>query len=272
MQKPVKIITPEPPTLREYWFELKKYRSLIWVFAWQEVKVQYAQTKFGLLWAVFRPLFVLLVFTALFKYLLKVQTQSPYHLFAFAGMIAWNYFQNIVNNCSGAIMQKQHLIKKMYFPKMILPLSKLLVVSVETGISILLMLVFMLVDIEFFSLRIITLPLFVFLNICCGMAVALWMNALNIRFRDLLQIVPTVVGIGIWFTPVFFPTTIIPPQFNFFLYANPMAGVIQGYRFALLGEPFPVWQYWITIALSFIFCLWGAWYLTRVEDKIAEYV
>lgn len=271
MQKPIKIITANPPTIAEYWREMKKYRSLIWVFAWQEIKVQYAQTRFGLLWAILRPLFVLLLFTVLFKYLLKVQTESPYHLFAFAGMIAWNFFQQIANNASTAIMQKQQLIKKMYFPKLILPLSKVIVASVEAGVSLLIIGVFMLFDIEVFSLKILSLPVFILLTVLCGLAIAIWMNALNVKFRDLNQIVPTIIGIGIWFTPVFFPTTIIPPQFNIFLYMNPMAGIIKGYRFALLGEPFPEWQFWITIGFTIVLCLIGTWYLTQVEDEIVDY-
>jgi lipopolysaccharide transport system permease protein len=271
MQKPVKIITPDPPTISEYWRELIKYRSLIWVFAWQEIKVQYAQTRFGLLWAVLRPMFVLLLFTVLFKYLLKVQTQSPYHLFAFSGMIAWNFFQQIVNTASTAIQQRQSLIRKMYFPKLILPLAKMLVASVETGVSLLLMGIFLLWDVHLVSIKIFALPLFVLLTVFCGLSIALWMNALTVRYRDLHQIVPTIVGIGIWFTPVFFPTTIIPPQFNIFLYLNPMAGIIKGYRFALLGEAFPEWQFWIAIAITFVVCLSGAWYLSQVEDEIVDY-
>ncbi|MBX2903735.1 MAG: ABC transporter permease [Chitinophagales bacterium] len=271
MQKPIKVITANPPTIAEYWREMKKYRSLIWVFAWQEVKVQYAQTKFGLLWAILRPLFVLLLFTVLFKYLLKVETTSPYHLFAFAGMIAWNYFQQIVTLASSSIVQRQNLIRKMYFPKLILPLAKVVVASVEAGVSLLILMLFMLLSPEVWSINFLLLPLFILLTAVSGLAIALWMNALNAKFRDLNQIVPTVIGVGIWFTPVFFPTTIIPPQFNIFLYLNPMAGIIKGYRFALLGEAFPEWQFWISISFVAILCAIGAWYLTQVEDDIVDY-
>jgi lipopolysaccharide transport system permease protein len=130
-QKPVKIITSEPFTIAEYWRELLKYRSLIWVFAWQEIKTTYAQTYFGIAWVVLRPLMILSIFTVLFNYLLKIETTSPYYLFAFSGMIAWNFFQNIASSASSAIMQKQNLIRKMYFPKMVLPLSKVLVAGVR---------------------------------------------------------------------------------------------------------------------------------------------
>lgn len=269
--KPVKVITPDPLSISEYWNEMVKYRSLIWVFAWQEIKTQYAQTYFGLAWVVLRPLVILSVFTVLFNFLLNIKTSSPYFLFAFSGMVAWNFFQNIASNASTAIVQRQNLIRKMYFPKIILPLSKVLVAMVELGASLLILGVMMMVVLHFPGVGILTLPLFVALNIMCGLAVAFWMNALNVRYRDLNQIILPLLGIAIWFTPVFFPTTIIPPQYHFLVYLNPMAGIIEGYRFALLGEPFPVWQYFPAITTIVLLALAGCWYLTRVEDEIVDH-
>lgn len=271
IDKPVKIITSSPPSILAYWQDLVKYRSLIWVFAWQELKTQYAQTYFGVAWAVLRPLVILSVFTVLFNNLLNIQTTSPYFLFAFSGMIAWNFFQNIASNASSAIMQRQSLIRKMYFPKMILPLAKVLVAGVEAVVSLAIILVMMVVMWHLPTGNIFALPFFMFLNICCGLAVAFWMNALNIRYRDLNQIVIPLLSIGIWFTPVFFPTTIIPEQYHFLVYLNPMAGVIEGFRFALLGEPFPEKWYFLSIALTILIFITGAWYLTRVEDEIVDY-
>lgn len=269
--KPVKVITPDPLSIREYWNEMVKYRSLVWVFAWQEIKTQYAQTYFGLAWVVLRPLVILSVFTVLFNFLLNIKTSSPYFLFAFSGMVAWNFFQNIASNASTAIVQRQNLIRKMYFPKMILPLSKVLVAVVELGASLLILSVMMIVVLHFPGAGVLTLPLFIALNIMCGLAVAFWMNALNVRYRDLNQIILPLLGIAIWFTPVFFPTTIIPPQYHFLVYLNPMAGIIEGYRYALLGEPFPAWQYFPAVAIIVFMALLGAWYLTRVEDEIVDH-
>ncbi len=269
--KPVKIITPEPLSIREYWSEMLKYRSLIWVFALQEIKTQYAQTYFGIAWVVLRPMVILSIFTVLFNYLLNIQTTSPYYLFAFSGMIAWNFFQNIASTASTAIMQKQNLIRKMYFPKLILPLAKVLVSGVEALVSLAIIFVMMLVEWHPLSWKIFSLPFFIALNIFCGLMVAMWMNALNIRYRDLNQIVTPIIGIGIWFTPVFFPTTIIPPQYHFLVYLNPMAGIIEGYRFALLGEAFPNGWCFISIAVMTALFFAGTWYLTRVEDEIVDY-
>lgn len=267
----VKIITSKPISAKEYWKEIIKFRSLIWVFAQQELKTMYAQTYFGILWTVIRPLVTLMIFTIIFKFFLHVATQTPYYLFAFTGMIAWNLFSNITNNASTAVIQKQNLIRKMYFPKLILPLSKIIVACVEAGISFVILLLLMAYERVGFSVNLFMLPIFILLNIVCGYAVAVWMNALSIRFRDLNQILPTIIGIGVWVTPVFFPTTIIPAGYEAFVYANPMAGIIKGYRFAILGEPFPEFLYWISIFVMLLVMFIGTWHFSRVEDSMVDY-
>lgn len=270
-QKPLKVITPDPPTIGEYWADMMKYRSLIWVFALQEIKSMYAQTYFGLLWSVFRPLITLAIFSIIFNFFLKVPTEKPYYIFAFAGMIGWNFFSQITNSASTAIVNKQNLIRKMYFPKLVLPLSKVLVSGVDFLVSLVIIFLMLAFEGGMFGWHTLSLPLFVLLNILCGLAIALWMNSFNIRFRDLHQIIPAIIGIAIWVTPVFYPTTIIPQGYEVFVYANPMAGVIKGYRFALLGETFPEWQYWISISVTSLLAIIGAWYLSQTEDQMVDY-
>lgn len=263
-------INSDSITIREYWSRFLKYKSLVWIFAWQEIKTQYAQTYFGVFWAVLRPLIILSIFTVLFSYLLKIQTASPYILFAFTGMIAWNLFSQIAANASSAISLRQDLIRKMYFPKIILPLSKTLVASVDTLVSFA-MLFLIAAFLRFpLSWHILLLPFFLFLNICLGLAIAIWMSVLNIRYRDLQQIVMPIISIGIWFTPVFFPTTIIPEQYHFLLYFNPMAGIIAGFRYAILGEAFPDVYYWISFGVVLVLTILAVWSLIRVEDEIVD--
>ena len=159
----------------------------------------------------------------------------------------------------------------MYFPKLILPLSKVLVAGVEAFVSLLIIFSMMLYESYPVSVNLLAFPVFLLLNICTGLAIALWMNALNIRYRDLNQIVMPIINIGIWFTPVFFPTTIIPQQFHWLVYLNPMAGIIEGFRFALLGEAFPDRWYFISITFTIALFLSGIWYLIHVEDEIVDY-
>jgi lipopolysaccharide transport system permease protein len=267
-----KIISAEPATLIAYFQTFMKYKNLVWVFAEQELKTTYAQTYLGLFWAILRPLFTLLIFTLIFKHFLHVPTKSPYHLFAFTGMIAWNFFSQIVGNASSAIIQKQSLIRKMYFPKIILPLSKTVVVSVETGISFIILFILFLIDYTPISSNIFWLPLFIVLTAICGFSIAVWMNTMNVKFRDLNQILPAIIGVAIWVTPVFYPTTIIPQEYSFLLFFNPMAGIIKGYRFAILGEGFPEWQYWVSIGTTLVLAITGVWRLSRVENEMVDYI
>jgi lipopolysaccharide transport system permease protein len=267
----IRVITAKPYTLREYFGLMRKHQSLIWVFALQEIKTMYAQTYLGIVWSVVRPLITLLIFTVIFKFFLNVKTQSPYYIFAFVGMMAWNLFAQIATQASTAVMQKQQLIRKMFFPKMILPLAKTIVVSVEFGVSLAMLLLFMIYERMVPGMHLLAFPFFVILNVVVGLAIAIWMNALTIRLRDLNQLVPTIIGIGIWVTPVFFPTTIIPEQFNVFVYLNPMAGVIKGYRYALLGEAFPEPAYWWSMAIFAILFLVGIWCFIQAEDDMVDY-
>jgi lipopolysaccharide transport system permease protein len=248
-----------------------RFKGLMWIFAQQELRGMYAQTYFGLFWAIIRPLFTLAIFTVIFRFFLKVPTQSPYYLFAFTGMIGWNLFSQIAINASTAILQKQSIIRKMYFPKIVLLFSKVIIAIVEAGVSLMVLLGFMLYEKVPIGFNFLTLPFFVLFTITCGLSIAAWMNALNIRFRDFNQIIPTIIGIGVWLTPIFYPTTIIPKNFNFFVYANPMSGIIKGYRYALLGEPFPEQSFWWAIGASFIIALAGLLYFSMVEDRMVDY-
>ncbi len=267
----LKIFSSEPISVYNYFKELVKYKSLIWILARHELKSMYAQTYFGILWSIIRPLVTVGIFTIIFKFFLHVSSQSSYYLFAFAGMIAWNLFSNIALNVSNAIMQKQTMIRKMYFPKIIIPLSKLIIASVEAMISLAILFIMMAFERVPLSSGLLVLPLFILLNVICGMAVGIWMNALNIRFRDLNQIVPTFVGIGVWLTPVFYPTTIVPREYDFIVYLNPMAGIIKGYRYSLLGEPFPELNYWYALITVSLILVIGIWYFIRVEDTMVDY-
>lgn len=266
------MITPEPMAFSAYWRQVLQFRSLILVFATQEIKKQYAQTYFGILWSFLRPAITLLIFTVVFEQFLQVPTASPYTLFAFSGLIAWNFFTAIVQNASGAILARQELIRKMYFPRLILPLAKVLVAGIDFVVSLGIILCLFFYYQRLPGLHLFSLPIFIFLTICCGLAVALWMNALTIRFRDLQQFIPPLIGLAIWVTPVFYPSTIIPEKYSFFLYANPLAGVIKGFRYALLGEPFPEWPYWIAMGACVLLTISGSWFLSKKEDMIVDYI
>ena len=268
---PVRVYHSSPSSMMEYLSDFVKNRHLLSVLAWQEIRGIYAQTYLGLFWAVLRPLLLTLIFTIFFKGLLNIKTQSPYYLFAFTGMISWTFFSTIANQASGVMIQRSDLIRKLHFPKLVLPLYKILVASVETGVGIIILIAMVLLAGIPIHPGIIALPFFIFLNICCAFMLVVWVNALSFKFRDLTHLMPTLIGTGIWLTPVFYPTTILSANLNSLMYLNPMAGVIQGFRYALLGEPFPAWPFFISFGVVLVISLAGIWYLIQVEDGIADY-
>jgi lipopolysaccharide transport system permease protein len=271
--KPLKIVKPGISSVSEYLSEMWKYKNLVLVFAQQEFKVQYVQTRFNWLWVVFRPLMVLALFTFIFGKLITIPgVHYPYPLFAFSGLIIWNNFGFLINNAGNAVMSSQNLVKKIYFPRIILVFSKALVGLIEVSTSILLLIA--LIVLLRYPLRpqILFLPFFIIISLVPGLAVAIWMNALTIRNRDLNHFVPILLGFVIWLTPVFYPVTLIPAEYSFILYLNPIAGAIQGCRWAVLGDAFPNIMFLPSVIGSFVFLLAGFLTFIRVDSDLADYI
>ena len=272
-EEEIKVIKPGTAGLFSYLGEVWKYRVLIYTFARQELKVQYSQTALGFAWAILRPLMVVMVFTFIFSQVIPIKNLGvPYPLFAFSGLIAWNYFSYVVSNAGNAVIAGQQLIRKVYFPKIILLLSKSLVGLVEFAISFVLMLIIGM----FMGYRptwtIIYLPIFIVMNLFMGLTVAIWLNALNVRFRDINQFVPQLIGFLIWLTPVFYPGTMIPEKYSVVLYANPLAGIIQGYRDCILAERWPLQPYFPAFAVVAAVMVVGLLVFIKAEDEMADYL
>ncbi len=256
--------------------DLKKlltYRALIYIFAIRDIKVQYAQTFLGVLWSLIQPLTALFIFTFFFSYIVKVDTGGiPYSLFAFSGMISWYFFSSLMAQTGTSLMQSQYLIRKIYFPKLILPISKSLSCFVEFGISLLLLLVMMLVWGYVPTLSILWFPVVILLNIITGLSVGLWLSALTVRYRDFYHIIPYLINFGIWLTPVFYPATLIPQKIHFLIYLNPMAGIVSAYRWCLLGGSMPSGYYLISLGIVLFIFITGLFYFKKIEDQIADLV
>jgi lipopolysaccharide transport system permease protein len=272
-REPIKTIRPGKNSVKEYIAEVWHYRNLILVLTKQEFKVQYVQTRFNLLWAVLRPLFVLAIFTFIFDRMIHIPgLQYPYPLFAISGLIIWNNFSFMVNNAGSVIISNQQLIKKYYFPRIILIFSKTLIGLIEVGITFLLMVILMLIWQHPIPLQVIFAPVFVVLGLVSGMGLAIWLNALTIKFRDLHQFVPTLIGFLIWLTPVFYPATLIPSDFSFVAFFNPIAGVIQGFRWTVLGDPFPSIWYLPSFVVSLGMLFSGFLIFIRSEAELVDYI
>ena len=262
----------KPDTFISYLQKVWKYKSLIITLAKRDLKIKYAQTLLGLAWTIAQPLMGLLLFTFFFSQVVKIEVPGGnYVIFAFSGMIGWYLFSHIVYQSSTSLLQAQDLLNKIFFPKMILPIAKVMVGLVDFGVSFVLLLLLMIIFGVVPHWQIVFLPFFVLLNILVGLSVSLWLSALSIKYRDLQHIIPYFINFGIWLTPVFFPVNMIPSEFKQFMYLNPMAGIIEGYRWCVLGLDFSPY-YFIGIGLSGIILLAGFTFFQRTEDKMIDVI
>jgi lipopolysaccharide transport system permease protein len=234
------VITSQPDDLFEYTRKIWKYRALILVFAKRDLKVKYAQTFLGLGWTVLQPLTALLIFTFFFGYVLKWKVEGlAFPLYVLSGLLGWNFFSYIVYQGTSSVQDSSNLIKKIYFPKVILPLSKVCVSLVELSITVLLLIPLMIWHEQPVSIRLFLIPIVLLFNSVIALFVVFTISSLAYKMRDLFHLVPYVMYFGIWVTPVFFTKSLLPEQINFIWFLNPMASVVELWRWCL----FPQWQF-----------------------------
>lgn len=244
---------------------------MILTFAKRDLKVQYAQTFLGLLWTVVQPLTSLLIFTIFFSGLIQLKgIHVHYSVFAFSGILVWNNFSYIVSKVGTSLLENQHIIKKIYFPKLILPISKVLVSWVEFTVSFMLLVILLLLFHEPVSVRMFAIPFVLLLNALLALSIAIWLSALAARYRDFHHLIPFLIGFGIWLTPVFYPTTIIPPKYDFLIYLNPVAGVIGLLRWIITGDEVKLLHFLPTFVFCTLLLLSGYHYFIKIEKKITD--
>lgn len=269
----MKKITSSQLSWADYCSRIWSYRHFLLTLALRDVKAKYAQTVLGMLWVIIQPLTGLAIFTLFFQELIPLDTGNiPYPVFAFTGIVAWYYFAFIVTAAGNALTEGQELIKKIYFPKIILLLAKVLVGFVDFGITFLLLILTLVATGHPIMWTMLLVPVFLFLNILSGLAIALWLSALTFRYRDFYHIIPYLVNFGIWLTPVFYPGTIIPEAYNWALFINPLAFVIAGFRWALLGDVLPSIYYLVSLIPVLFLFFTGLLYFIRVERKIVDFL
>jgi len=253
--------------------ELIKYKDLFFILAWRDLRVRYAQTFLGLLWAFIQPLATLLIFVVIFGRALDVKTGDiPYPVFALAGMSAWSYFAFVLNQSGTSIIGAQDMVKKVYFPRLVIPLSKAVVGFVDFFITFIFLMGLMIYYQVSLTANIFYFPLFFLLNVLAGLAVGIWTSALTIRFRDFQHVIPFVIQIGLYATPIAYPSSLIPEKYQVLYFLNPMAGVVEGYRFSLLGTDFMAELSYISFALIIVLFITGLFYFKRVERVMADLV
>ncbi len=257
--------------------ELLHYRDLFYILAYRDLRVRYAQTFLGLLWAVLQPLATLTIFTIVFGRAVKVDTGGvPYPLFAITGMAAWTYFAFVMKESGNSIISAQGMVKKIYFPRLVIPLSKAVVGFVDFGIALLFMTILMLVYQYPLVPQLVFLPVFILLTIFSALSVGIWLSALTIRYRDFQHVVPFLVQFGLYATPTAYPASAIidnlPKWATVIYYLNPMAGVVEGFRWCLLGGTPPSQYAFLSFSLVAVLLVSGLFYFKRVERVMADIV
>jgi len=224
-------------TAGQYWRDLWTYRELFYFLAWRDILIRYKQTAIGITWALIRPFLTMVVFTIVFGKLAKMPSEGvPYPILVFAALLPWQFFSNSFSDSSNSLIDNSNLISKVYFPRLVIPTSSVIVSFVDFVISATILFTLM-VWYDFWpTWRIVSLPLFIMIAFATAMGAGLWVAAMNVKYRDFRYVVPFIVQFGLYISPVGFSSTVIPEKWRLIYYLNPMVGVIDGFRWAILGE------------------------------------
>jgi lipopolysaccharide transport system permease protein len=224
-------------TERHYWRDIYRYRELFWVLAWRDVSVRYKQSVFGLAWALVRPFLTMVVFTVVFSKVARLPAEgaAPYALMVFAGLLPWQFFASALTDSSNSLIGNANLISKVYFPRLIVPTAAVVTSFVDFLISFIILIALMLWYHFLPGWQMLTLPLFVIMAFMASLGPGLYIAALNVKYRDFRYIIPFVVQLGLYVSPVGFSSSVVPEEWRLLYALNPMVGVIDGFRWAILG-------------------------------------
>jgi lipopolysaccharide transport system permease protein len=262
-------------TERQYWKDLWKYRELFYFLAWRDILVRYKQTVIGFAWALIRPFLTMVVFSVIFGSLAKLPSEGvPYPILVFAAMLPWQFFANALSECSNSLIGNANLISKVYFPRLIVPTSAVIVSFVDFLISGIILLGLMAWYNFVPSWRIFTLPGFIAIAFAASMGAGLWLAALNVEYRDFRYVVPFIVQFGLYISPVGFSSGIVPAQWRLVYSLNPMVGVIDGFRWAILGGESVIYMPGFLLSVGLVgVLLWsGIWYFRKMERRFADVI
>ena len=262
-------------TERHYWQDLWGYRELFYFLAWRDILVRYKQTVIGLAWALIRPLLTMIVFVFVFGKLAKLPSDGvPYPILVFAALLPWQFFSNAFTEAGNSLISNANMISKVYFPRLVVPTSAVIVSFVDFLISGIILVGLMLWYGFAPDWRILTLPLFIFIAFAAAMGAGLWIAALNVKYRDFRYIIPFVVQFGLYVSPVGFSSNIVPEQWRLLYSINPMVGVIDGFRWAILGGNTQL--YWpgflLSLALVLVILVSGIIYFRKTEKTFADVI
>jgi len=265
---------------RNYWKDLWRYRELFYILSWRDIKVRYKQTIIGVVWSVLRPLLTMLIFTFVFGQIAKFPAPEgiKYALLVFAGLLPWQFFATGLSEASNSLIGNERLISKVYFPRMIIPASSVITSLVDFLISLGLMFALLIWYKVMPSVNLVFLPLFIVMAFIASFGVGLWLTSLNVKYRDFKHVVPFLVQIGLYLSPVGFTSEkaaeIIPEKYRLLYYLNPMAGVIDGFRWCFFGEKTPLnfSGMMVSLAVMMFFLFIGIRTFRKMEKSFADLI
>ena len=260
---------------RNYWRDLFRYRELFYFLAWRDVLVRYKQTVIGVLWAVLRPFLTMVVFVLVFSRIAKLPSEGvPYPVMVFAAMLPWQLFATSLTEGSNSLISNANLISKIYFPRMIVPASAVIVSFVDFVISCALLALLMVYYHVWPAWQLAFLPLFTALAILTSTGAGLWFAALNVEYRDFRYVVPFIVQFGLYVSPVGFSSSVVPEKWRMLYSLNPMVGVIDGFRWAVSGGRAALFLPGLifSLAITLVLLVGGAWYFRKMERTFADVI
>lgn len=261
---------------KQYWKDLWRYRELFAILAWRDIAVRYKQTFIGVAWALIRPLLTMVVFMVIFGRLAKLPTEgdAPYAILVFAAMLPWQFFSTALSSCSESLITNSNLLTKVYFPRLIVPAAAVITSFVDFLISFVILAGLMVWFQWWPSWRLLTLPLWVAIAFAASMGAGLWLASLNVQYRDFRYVVPFLVQFGLYVSPVGFSSAIVPEKWQLLYALNPMMGVIEGFRWAIIGKGAIInpTGFWLSMAIVALLAITGVRQFRRMEKRFADVI
>ncbi|MCS5704685.1 ABC transporter permease [Synechococcus sp. FGCU-3] len=261
---------------KQYWKDLWRYRELFAILAWRDIAVRYKQTFIGVAWALIRPLLTMVVFTVIFGRLAKLPTEgdAPYAILVFAAMLPWQFFSTALSSCSESLIANSNLLTKVYFPRLIVPAAAVITSFVDFLISFVILAGLMVWFQWWPTWRLLTLPLWVAIAFAASMGAGLWLASLNVQYRDFRYVVPFLVQFGLYVSPVGFSSAIVPEKWQLLYALNPMVGVIEGFRWAIIGKASAINPagFWLSMAIVALLAITGVRQFRRMEKRFADVI
>jgi lipopolysaccharide transport system permease protein len=273
-QSPILNIEPSNTWVSLSLGELWQYRELLYFLVWRDVKVRYKQTVLGAAWAIIQPLSTMLIFSLFFGRLAKMPSDGiPYPLFSLAALVPWTFFANGLNQSANSLVASANLLKKVYFPRLVIPLATVLAGVVDFALSFAVLLGLMAFYGVAPTINLVWMPLFLLLAFITSLGVGLWMSALNVKYRDVRYIVPFIIQIWMFSTPIVYPSSLLPLPWRTLYGINPMVGVVEGFRWALLGSnTAPGFMIAVSSTAAILILIGGAFYFRHMEKGFADIV